>query len=161
MELRQLRYFVAVAEELYFGRAAARLGIEQSPLSKAIKVFEEHLDVRLLATTTRRTELTPAGTLLLAQARQILMATEHIERRIKEFANGTQADIAIGLSEGLLNANFSVKLRRFSIEAPVVRILVKEMSFEQQLSALDCPVCRLDPLRWTGSSLISSRSVHC
>ena len=120
MELRQLRYFVAVAEELYFGRAAARLGIEQSPLSKAIKVFEENLDVRLVATTTRRTDLTPAGTLLLAQARQILTAVEQFETRVKEFANGTQGDIAIGFSEGLLNTKFSVMLRRFSIEAHAV-----------------------------------------
>ena len=103
MDLRQLRYCVAVAEELHFGRAAARLGIEQSPLSKAIKVFEENLDVRLVATTTRRTDLTPAGTLLLAQARQILTAVEQFETRVKEFANGTQGDIAIGFSEGLLN----------------------------------------------------------
>lgn len=138
MELRQLRYFVAVAEELHFGRAAARLGIEQSPLSKAIKDFEESLHVKLLTTSTRRTDLTLAGTALLGQARLILAAVHRSQTDIKEFAEGAKGDLTLGLSEGLLNVRFSSLLSQFMHETPQVRISIKEMPVEQQLSALAC-----------------------
>ena len=72
MELRHLRYFVAVAEELHFSRAAHRIGIEQSPLSRAIRELEADLGVRLFARTTRSTQMTPAGTAFLPCARHIL-----------------------------------------------------------------------------------------
>lgn len=143
MELRQLRYFVTVAEELHFGRAAARIGIEQSPLSKAMKDFERELRVKLLLTTTRRTELTNAGQALLEQARQILESVTRAEGNIKQFADGTKGDLTVGLSEGLLNAKFSVVLSQFSMDAPQARIMIEELSFEQQVSALDSGVIEL------------------
>jgi DNA-binding transcriptional LysR family regulator len=72
VELRQLRYFVAVAEELHFGRAAERLHMSQSPLSRAIRELERELGVVLFIRTTRRVELTPAGSALLERARHAL-----------------------------------------------------------------------------------------
>jgi DNA-binding transcriptional LysR family regulator len=72
VELRQLRYFVAVAEELHFGRAAARLHMSQSPLSRAIRELERDLEVVLFVRTTRRVELTAAGSLLLERSRRAL-----------------------------------------------------------------------------------------
>jgi DNA-binding transcriptional LysR family regulator len=72
IELRQLRYFVAVAEELHFGRAAERLHMSQSPLSRAIRELEREIGVVLFVRTTRRVELTPAGLLLLERARRAL-----------------------------------------------------------------------------------------
>ena len=72
VELRQLRYFVAVAEELHFGRAAERLHMSQSPLSRAIRELERELGLVLFVRTTRRVELTPAGTALLERARPAL-----------------------------------------------------------------------------------------
>jgi DNA-binding transcriptional LysR family regulator len=76
VELRQLRYFVAVAEELHFGRAAERLHMSQSPLSRAIRELERDLGVVLFVRTTRRVELTPAGTALLERARGVLSEME-------------------------------------------------------------------------------------
>jgi DNA-binding transcriptional LysR family regulator len=72
IELRQLRYFVAVAEELHFGRAAERLHMSQSPLSRAIRELEREIGVVLFVRTTRRVELTPAGSLLFERARRAL-----------------------------------------------------------------------------------------
>ena len=72
IELRQLRYFVAVAEELHFGRAAERLHMSQSPLSRAIRDLERELGLVLFVRTTRRVELTAAGSVLLERSRQAL-----------------------------------------------------------------------------------------
>src|SRR5918998_4884330 len=74
VETRELRYFVAVAEELHFGRAAERLGIAQPPLSRAIAQLERRLGVTLLERTSRRVALTPAGEVLQEQARTALDA---------------------------------------------------------------------------------------
>ena len=76
VELRQLRYFVAVAEELHFGRAAERLHMSQSPLSRAIRELERELGLVLFVRTTRRVELTPAGSTLLERARRALAEIE-------------------------------------------------------------------------------------
>src|SRR4051794_31261827 len=76
IELRQLRYFVAVAEELHFGRAADRLHMSQSPLSRAIRELERDVGVVLFVRTTRRVELTPAGAALLERARRALLEVD-------------------------------------------------------------------------------------
>jgi DNA-binding transcriptional LysR family regulator len=83
LEVRQLRYFVAVAEELHFGRAAARLGMAQPPLSRAIREIERLLGVRLLERTTRNVALTPAGETLLRDARNALDAVSAAGRRAR------------------------------------------------------------------------------
>jgi DNA-binding transcriptional LysR family regulator len=136
MELRQLRYFVAVAEELHFGRAAARIGIEQSPLSKAIKDFESDLCVKLMVTTTRRTELTSAGEMLLAEARQILESVTCVEKRLRRFAEGLEGHLTIAISQGLLAAQFMSLLNQFRSEATSVEIIIEEMSVAEQIVGL-------------------------
>lgn len=88
MELRHLRYFIAVAEELHFARAAERLHIEQSPLSRAIKDLEYDLDVQLLERTTRSTRLTWAGQVFLDEAKRVLSAMDQAKASAKAAATG-------------------------------------------------------------------------
>jgi len=87
VESRSLRYFVAVAEELSFARAAERLGIASPPLSRAIRKLEAELGVTLLERSTRSVALTPAGTVLLEQARVALDALEAAARRAQRAAD--------------------------------------------------------------------------
>ena len=88
METRELRYFVAVAEELHFGRAARRLGIAQPPLSRAIRQLERRLDVTLLERTSRTVTLTEAGSVLLREGRAALDAVDAADRRTRRAATG-------------------------------------------------------------------------
>ncbi len=88
METRELRYFVAVAEELHFGRAALRLGIAQPPLSRAIRQLERRLGVALLVRTSRAVTLTEAGSVLLREGRAALDAVDAAERRTRRAATG-------------------------------------------------------------------------
>jgi len=86
MEIRELRYFVAIAEELHFGRAAQRLEIAQPPLSRAIARLERRLGVTLLEHTSRKVTLTEAGAVLLSEGRAILSAVAAAERRTQQAA---------------------------------------------------------------------------
>jgi DNA-binding transcriptional LysR family regulator len=96
VELRQLRYFVAVAEELHFGRAADRLHMSQSPLSRAIRELERELGLVLFVRTTRRVELTPAGTALLERARRALAEVDHAIGDARRAAEPAGDVVAIG-----------------------------------------------------------------
>src|SRR3546814_1065128 len=101
MELRHLRYFLAVAEELRFARAAEKLHIEQSPLSRAIKELEEELGVALFARTTRSTRLTHAGTLFLEHVRRVFASLEQARDRVKAAANGFHGQLRVAMSDGI------------------------------------------------------------
>jgi DNA-binding transcriptional LysR family regulator len=92
METRELRYFVAVAEELHFGRAARRLGIAQPPLSRAIRQLERRLGVELLERTSRSVALTEAGGVLLREGRAALEAVDAADRRTRRAALATTGD---------------------------------------------------------------------
>ena len=107
VELRQVRYFVAVAEELHFGRAAARLHMSQSPLSRAIRELERDLGVTLFRRTTRQVELTPAGQALLDRARKAIAEFDLAIQDARHAGLARSAAIAIGygpLSAGLARA---------------------------------------------------------
>ena len=111
LEVRQLRYFVAVAEELHFGRAAGRLGMAQPPLSRAIRDLERQLGVALLERTTRQVRLTAAGEVLLRDARTALVAVTAAARRAQEAGRPSprlrvalKADVDGGLLPQILDA---------------------------------------------------------
>jgi len=111
LETRQLRFFVAVAEELHFGRAAQRLGMAQPPLSRAIRQLERELGVALLTRTTRQVTLTPAGEALLEDARIALDAiatagrrARHLGQRSPRLRVTLKADIDGGLLPAILDA---------------------------------------------------------
>jgi DNA-binding transcriptional LysR family regulator len=96
VELRQLRYFVAVAEELHFGRAAERLHMSQSPLSRAIRELERELGLVLFVRTTRRVELTPAGSALLERARRALAEIDAAVDDARRAATPTEGVVGVG-----------------------------------------------------------------
>jgi DNA-binding transcriptional LysR family regulator len=111
VEVRQLRYFVAVAEELHFGRAAERLGMAQPPLSRAIRDLERHLGTPLLTRTTRQVALTPAGEVFLRDARTALDAVSAAARRARHAGRpvpvlrlALKADFDFGLLPRILAA---------------------------------------------------------
>src|SRR6201988_2531998 len=98
IELRHLRYFVAVAEEQHFGRAADRLHMAQPPLSQQIRRLEQELGVELLRRTTRRVELTPAGRLLLARAGAIRDGVDLAADDCRRAAAGELGRLSVGFT---------------------------------------------------------------
>lgn len=101
MELRHLRCFLAVAEELHFARAAERLHIEQSPLSRTIKELEEELGEQLFVRTSRSTRLTRAGKLFHEHVPRVFTALQQARDSVKAAANGFHGQLRIALSDGL------------------------------------------------------------
>lgn len=105
MDLRHLKYFIAVAEELNIGRAALRLHISQPPLTRQIQQLEEELDVQLLIRTPRGVELTQAGEMFLEEARNIRSLVEQAIERTKRAGQGKLGRLDIGIfGTGILNS---------------------------------------------------------
>ncbi|MBB1486507.1 LysR family transcriptional regulator [Oceanospirillum sediminis] len=98
MDIRQLKYFIAVAEELSFRRAAERLYITQPPLSQQIRQLEEELDTQLLIRNTRQVSLTPAGEYFLGKARNIIRDTDQARYEVRDLGKQQQQKIRIGYS---------------------------------------------------------------
>lgn len=137
MELRHLRYFLAVAEEGHFGRAAKRLNIVQPALSMQIKALEEELGGALFIRTSRRVELTEAGRLMQAEAQRTLVQAEHAQQVVARAMRGETGRVRVGFAG---NAIFSGKmiadLRRFHQTYPDAELLIQEVAPQQQLEAI-------------------------
>jgi len=137
VELRHLRYFVAVAEECHFGRAAERLHIAQPPLSQQIKQLEAGLGVRLLSRSTRKVELTPAGARYLERARAILASVDAAGAEAGRVAAGEIGQLAIGFA-GSATYDLLPRLARVLREDfPAIALDLKgEMLTPNQVAAL-------------------------
>jgi len=137
MELRHLRYFVALAEELHFGRAAARLGISQPPLSQQIKILEDILYVRLFDRTNRRVELTPAGLLFLVEARATLGRAERAISVATRAQRGELGELRIGMFPSApLLARIGDAILTFRRNFPDVQLTLNEIESLQQTQGL-------------------------
>ena len=136
VELRHLRYFVAVAEDLHFGRAANRLHTSQSSLSQQIRNLETELKVDLLRRVKRHVELTPAGTRFLREARGILAAAERAAGLARETAREESQKIVIGISPETDWQFLGKALRLFREHAPNVEVLFQNLAPEGQVDAL-------------------------
>ena len=135
-ELWQLRYFLAVAEQLHFGRAAAALHISQPPLSRAIRALEQRLGVVLFARSRRRVELTPEGTRLLGEARRMLGQLERTVQEVRGMARGEEGRLRIGF---VSLADYGVLpglLKAFKSARPGIALALREMLSPEQAAAL-------------------------
>jgi len=146
IELRHLRYFVAVAEELHFGRAARRLGIAQPPLSQQIQRLEAMVGADLV-TRRPRVRLTRAGETLLTAARATLGQLEHGLDDVERAARGEEGTLAISFDMSTLLGPLPELVRRYRRLYPGVRLLLRELPTAQQVRALDAGVTELGFLR--------------
>lgn len=137
MELRHLRYFVGVAEERHITRAAARLGIQQPPLSQQIRALEAELQVQLLRRKPRGVELTQAGEALLAEARQILRQAEHAVAATRRAARGEAGRVGLGFTSSASFHPLVPRVIRAYREAhPLVALSLEESGTGELVEAL-------------------------
>ncbi len=136
MELRDCECFVAVAEELHFSRAAARLGLAQPPLSQRIRALEAEVGARLFARTSRMVALTPAGEAFLREARLVLEAAARAGDTARRVGRGLAGRLAVGFVNPAMDAFLSGALAAFRRQAPEVALSLREMSTREQAAAL-------------------------
>ncbi|WP_327439414.1 LysR family transcriptional regulator [Pseudomonas donghuensis] len=137
MELRHLRYFIAVAEELHFGRAAQNLGISQPPLSQQIQALEQELGARLFERTNRRVELSEAGRLFLEEARLVLAQVDKAADVARRAQLGELGEMKIGFtSSAPFNSSIPKAIHAFRQRFPAVHLNLKEMSSRDVADAL-------------------------
>ena len=136
IELRQLRYFQAVAEELHFGRAAVRLNMTQPPLSQTIRALEDALGQRLFVRTNRSVALTPAGQALLTESRRLLLQAASLPDLVRQAASGETGRLSLAF---VSTADYSVLpgfLREFRTLYPQVIIELREATTDIQIDEL-------------------------
>lgn len=126
LELRHLRYFLAVAEELNFSRAAERLHIAQPALSAQIRSLEAQLGTELFSRTTRKVDLTPAGELLLADARDIVERADRAAARIAAAARGERGALRVAFAAHAAGETSTAIFRRFAEEHPAIEVELVE-----------------------------------
>lgn len=136
MELRHLRYFVAVAEERHFGRAARRLRIAQPPLSRQIQALEAELGFPLLDRSRRRVELTAAGAVLLAHAGHVFGALDLGVHEARRASAGESGRIAIGYLSSLAYSGLTELLRAYRERFPGVEIALRDLPPAEQVASL-------------------------
>jgi DNA-binding transcriptional LysR family regulator len=136
MELRHLRYFVAVADEPHFGRAARRLGMSQPPLSLTVRQLEEELGVKLLDRTNKRVSLTPAGVVLHTEAQHVLAQAEQAGQLARKIGAGRVGHLRVGFTGSMLYRGLPAILAAFQARHPGVEVVLKECNSAEQVDAL-------------------------
>ncbi|MEJ7805771.1 MAG: LysR family transcriptional regulator [Telluria sp.] len=137
MELRHLRYFIAVAEELHFTRAAERLHIGQPPLSHAIQMLEADVGALLFERTKRKVRMTEAGKLFLDDARRILALSEQAGETARRAHRGEAGELRIGFTFSTpLTPLFATVINRYRRQFPAVSLTLHEMATQGQVEAL-------------------------
>lgn len=134
IELRHLRYFLVLAEELHFARAAERLRMEQSPLSRAIREMERLLGVRLFERNTRSTRITRAGKVLLEYAQRAMTLLEQASTSARSAAQGHSSHLRIGVSDCTAYCRVVETLARYRTVNADVSVSLHEMPLHQQIS---------------------------
>jgi DNA-binding transcriptional LysR family regulator len=137
MDLRKLRYFVATAEELHFGRAARRLGLSQPPLSMQLRALEEDLGVRLFDRDNRNVALTRVGALLLVEARRILAQVDQARSLVQRAARGEYGSLSVGFITPVEYSFLPPLLREFRRHHPHVALQLQELMTDEQLAELE------------------------
>ena len=136
MELRHLRYFVAVAEELHFGKAAARLHISQPPLSVHIRELESEIGTRLFDRSTRRVSLTPAGEAFRERVTVLLATLQDAVIEAADFGAGKRGRVRVGFVSSASVTILPRAVRRFRDERPLVEVKLDPLTTREQLEAL-------------------------
>lgn len=137
IELRHLRYFIAVAEELHFGRAAERLHISQPPLSQQIQALEEQIHAKLLERNNRNVALTPAGNMFLKEAYQILSQVDAAATKAARMEKGELGELSIGFTSTTpFMHKVTMSLRQYREAYPEVSIHMHQMNTKQQIAPL-------------------------
>nr|WP_276539233.1 LysR family transcriptional regulator [Chromobacterium alkanivorans] len=136
VDLRQLRYFVAVAEELHFGRAALRLHISQPPLSLTIRQLEREIGALLFERDNKTVALTAAGAVLYREARQLLRRAEEVADIAARAGRGLAGRLRLGFVSAMLSRGLPEGVRVFQRQAPEVEVELCEMNTEEQIRAV-------------------------
>lgn len=136
MELRDLRYFVAVAQHRNFSRAAAQLHVSQPALSEQIRKLEEELGAALFDRSSRGATLTPAGEAFFPQARTVLAQADAAVDSVRQVAHGVAGTLSLGFIDSAALAILPPLLRRFSERYPSVKLRLRELGTRQQLEAV-------------------------
>ena len=136
-ELAQIRCFVTVAEELHFGRAAARLHMTQPPLSRQIQMLEHTLEVTLFERTSRLVRLTPAGSSFLPEAKRLLRAAEEAAAIAKRTASGEAGLLKIGFTAASAHSYLPALLNACRTRLPAIELFLREMVTSEQIEALE------------------------
>jgi DNA-binding transcriptional LysR family regulator len=138
VELRHLRYFVAVAQEEHMTRAAAKLGIQQPPLTQQIQILEKELGVQLFLRESRRIQLSPAGRVFLTDAQAILASAEQAILRVQRFELGEEGNLRLGFtSSASLHQMTPDLVRSFRETYPLIKLDIEEGAAHDLMHALE------------------------
>ena len=136
MELRHLKYFVAVADELHFGKAAKKLHIAQPALSKQVMDLENELGLKLFDRTRRAIQLTDAGSYFFKEARQLLLQVEQTSENARRIDRGHAGRLVVGFVGSVIHTFLPERVRAFRERYPDVELVLQEISTAEQIKSL-------------------------